>query len=206
MHESNVWGAQRFITLFVVLALHLGFLALLLTASFRTPVILDSTVDTVELMFIPPTKVPKVRFENARLQRLTADNAISITLPGVDAPSLSPPAVGSDGDGAAVNWAAEARRAVQAVEIRRNHPPSVAVSSSTLWTDWWPREHHAGDRFKTDNGDWIVWISASCYQVATAGGSGAVGSTPSRIICSGQSKTAQDGQSPVSRKLPRPEG
>ena len=204
MHESNVWGAQRFIALFVVLALHLSLLALFLTPS-RTPVIFDSTIDSVEVTFLPPTKVPKVRFENARLQRLTANTAISITLPGVASESLSPPALGANGDGAAVNWAAEARRAVQAFEIRRNHPASVAISGTTLWNDWWPREHHAGDRFKTDSGDWIVWISASCYQVAT-GGSGAFSSSPSQIICPGQPKTARDDRLPVSRKLPRPEG
>jgi hypothetical protein len=204
MQESNVWGAQRFIALFVVLGLHLAFLALLLTASSRAPGIPDWPIESVELMTFPPAKVPKVRFENARLQRLTADNAISITLPGVDSPSLAPPALGSSGDGAAVNWAAEAHRAVQAVEIRRNHPPSVAISSSTLWTDWWPREHHAGDRFKTQNGDWIVWISATCYQVAT-GSSGAAGSSPSPIFCPDQPKRARDDRLPAP-KDPRPEG
>jgi hypothetical protein len=204
MHESNVWGAQRFTTLFIVLALHLAFLALFLTAP-RTRIVADSTIDSVEVTFFPPAKVPKVRFEKARLQRLSADNAISVTLPGVSSPSLSPPVSGADGDGAGVNWAAEAHRAVQAFEIRRNHPPSVAISGSTLWTDWWPREHHAGDRFKTDSGDWIVWISASCYQVATVA-SGTTGSAPSQIICPGQPKTARDERLPVSKKLPRPEG
>src|SRR5260370_17562557 len=141
MHESNVWGAQRFITLFVVIGLHWALLALLLTAS-RTPVVADSAIDSVELMFFPPAKVPKVRFENARLQRLTADTAISITLPGVASESLSPPALGANGDGAAVNWAAEARRAVQAFEVRRNHPATVAISGTPLWNHWWPRPHH----------------------------------------------------------------
>ncbi len=205
MHESNVWGAQRYITLVVVLALHLTFLALFFTAP-RTRAVSDSTIDPVEVMLFPPTKVPKVRFENARLQRLSADIAISMTLPGVDAPSLSPPASGTDGDGAAVNWVAEAHRAVQAFEIRRNHPPTVAISGAPSLTDWWPREHHAGERFKTENGDWIVWISANCYQLATASGSAAVGSTPSRIICLGQPKTVQDDRLPVPKKPPRPEG
>ncbi len=206
MHESNVWGAQRYITLVVVLALHLTFLALFFTAP-RTRAVSDSTIDPVEVMLFPPTKVPKVRFENARLQRLSADIAISMTLPGVAAPPLSPPASGTDGDGAAVNWVAEAHRAVQAFEIRRNHPPTVAISGAPSLTDWWPREHHAGERFKTENGDWIVWISANCYQLATAAGSAAVGSTPSRIICLGQPKTVQDDDRlPVSKKPPRPEG
>jgi hypothetical protein len=186
MDESNVWGAQRIVTLFVVLALHLAILALLfvVSPSRLTPASADNSV---ELMFLPPTKVPKVHFENAPLQRLNAYTAISITLPGLDSPSLSPPSSGTDGNNAsAVNWEAEAHRAVQAVEIRRIHPPTVAISSSSSWTDWWPREHRIGDRFKTENGDWIVWISASCYQIARWG-PGALGSTPSQtIICSRQ--------------------
>lgn len=202
--ESNVWGAPRFITFLVVVAVHLAALALLMMESrIRTPA--GWADDSVELIYFPPTKVSRVRFQDARLQRLTADTAISATLPGVTAPSLSAPASGTEGDGSAVNWAAEAHRAVQAFEIRRNHPASVDISSSPSWTDWWPREHRAGERFKTDSGDWIVWISGSCYQLATAG-SGAIGSGPSRIFCPGHRKTAQDEQSPASKKLPRPEG
>jgi hypothetical protein len=183
------------------LALHLAVFALLMMISpARHPAApIDSSV---EVMVFPPTKVPKVRFENARPQRLNADTAITATLPGLTAPSLSPPSSGTDGIGSAVNWAAEAHRAVQAVEIRRNHPANVAISSSP-WSDWWPREHHAGDRFKTDSGDWIVWISANCYQVARWG-PGAIGSTPSPTICPSQSKTARDDQLPASKKL-RPE-
>ena len=35
------------------------------------------------------------------------------------------------------------------------------------WEDWVLREHHPGERFKTEGGDWIVWINANCYQVAS---------------------------------------
>src|SRR5258708_35465764 len=100
MHESNVWGAQRFTTLFVVLALHWALLALFLTAS-PTRVISDSTMDSVEAMFFPPTKAPKVRFENARLQRLTDATAISITWPWDAAPARPPPASGPEAECAA---------------------------------------------------------------------------------------------------------
>jgi hypothetical protein len=83
-----------------------------------------------------------------------------------------------------VNWTAEAHRAVQAFEIRRNHPPGGAISSSTPWTDWWPQGRHSvGDQFKTPNGDWIVWISSNCYQIARWG-PGAYGSTPPQTVCS----------------------
>jgi hypothetical protein len=145
-------------------------------------------------MFFPPTKV---RFDHARPQRLNVATAVAITLPGLTAPSLSPPSSGADGNAAAVNWVAEAHRAVQAVEIRRNHPPNVAISASP-WSDWWPREHHAGDRYKTENGDWIVWISANCYQVARWG-PGAFGSTPSPTICPRQSDSRGDDPPPASK-------
>ena len=198
MGESNVWGAQRFVTLVVVLALHLAVFALLMMISpARHPA--APTNDSVEVMFFPPTKVPKVRFENARPQRWNADTAITATLPGLDAPSLAPPSSGTDGNGSAVNWAAEAHRAVQAVEIRRNHPPNVAISSSP-WSDWWPREHHAGDRFKTESGDWIVWISANCYQIARWG-PGAFAATPSPTICPRQPDTPRGEGPPPASKL-----
>jgi hypothetical protein len=194
MDESNVWGAQRFVTLLVVLALHLGVLALLLMISpTRIPAV--ATNNSVELMFFPPTKV---RFDHARPQRLNVATAVAVTLPGLTAPSLAPPSSGADGNAAAVNWVAEAHRAVQAVEIRRNHPPNVAISASP-WSDWWPREHHAGDRYKTENGDWIVWISANCYQVARWG-PGAFGSTPSPTICPRQSDSRGDNPPPDSTR------
>ena len=69
--------------------------------------------------------------------------------------------------GTAVDWAAEARRAVQAFDIRSHLPASnQSVSGSPAEDHWWPRrQHHAGDQFKTANGDWIVWINDSCYQL-----------------------------------------
>jgi hypothetical protein len=183
MVESNVWGARRFLTLLAVLALHAGFLALLIMTSGRQNFAAPAN-QAVELMFLPPPKVPKVRIENAPLQhRLTTNAAISVTLPGLNAPSLSPPTSGADGEASTVDWAAEAHRAVQAFEIRRDHPSRNALSSA--WNGALPGEHHACDLFKTDSGDWIVWISASCYQIARSGASGvfAPSSAQSQTIC-----------------------
>src|ERR1700688_3954024 len=199
MGESNVWGAQRFVTLFVVLALHLAVFALLMLIS---PTRMPSAAanDSVELMLFPPPKAPKVRFENARPQRLHADTGMTVTLPGLTAPSLSPPSSGTDGNASAVNWVAEAHRAVQAVEIRRNHPPSTPSSS---WTDWWPGQHHARDRFKTESGDWIVWINASCYQVARWGPGASFSLTPPQTICPRQPNASRgEASSPASKNPP----
>jgi hypothetical protein len=93
----------------------------------------------------------------------------------------------------AVNWAAEARRAVEAYEIRRDRPPSNVIAGASR-DEWWPpRGHRAGDRYKTENGDWIVWIDANCYQIASwHPGDPSIGVPPLRTICPGESAAAAE--------------
>ena len=69
-----------------------------------------------------------------------------------------------------MDWNAEAHRAIHAFEIRSHQPKDgISVSGTPADEHWWRRiQHRAGDRFKTPNGDWIVWIDANCYQVASA--------------------------------------
>jgi hypothetical protein len=62
---------------------------------------------------------------------------------------------------------AEAHRAVRAFEIRRDQSKNSALSVSSAWDEPGSREHHAGDRSKTESGDWIVWINSDCYQIAS---------------------------------------
>ncbi len=189
-YTSEVWtwaipmpgGASRSVTLLVVLAMHLAILALLLTES-QSKVISAATEQPVELLYLPPAKIPKVRSESAPPRRISTDVTISNTLPGFDSPSPASPSSGSEGNGAAVDWAAEARRAIQAFEIRHDHPSGNEVLGSSPWNDWWRGGHRAGDRYRTDSGDWIVWISSSCYQVAKSTPSGIVSSSPPQTIC-----------------------
>src|ERR1700688_2544233 len=181
MNGANDRGKSRPIILLVVLALHLGVIALLVAAS-RTRSIIPSTEHSIEVMLIPPAKAPKVRAENTRPQRLSTNIAPALAPPVLNS-SLDPgPSSAPDGHGSAVNWAAEAHRALRAFEIRRDQPPSSALSVSSLLDDSWPGEHHAGDQFKTDSGDWIVWINANCYQIASWH-SNAMGASPPRTIC-----------------------
>jgi hypothetical protein len=174
MDDSSGWGLSRYVTLLVVVTLHMALLAALVMTS-GAKGIPTPTVQTVELLFLPPVNPPKVRAENNRPRRSSGD-AVKTIAPRVSieapSPSLSPrPASSSDGSGSGVDWAAEARRALQAFEIRKNLPSSNnSVSSKPGEDNWWPKsQHHAGERFKTANGDWIVWINASCYQLASSG-------------------------------------
>ena len=190
VEESNKWGLPRYLTLFAVLSLHLAVLVMFIMGS--RDAMLWVPVDTpIELMVISPATPPKIRAENSR-PRFSGDTAISIAAPPLESYSLSPSSSGSEGSGSGVNWAAEARRAVRAFDIRSHQPPvHDALSSSPAEDNWWPRtQHHAGDQYKIANGDWIVWINASCYQVAGAGPSTyANDAVLPRTICPGKAGT-----------------
>ena len=149
------------------------------------------TEHSIEVMLIPPAKVPKVRAESTIPKRLSTNIAVALAPPVLNSSLQSGAASAPDGHGSAVNWAAEAHRALRAFEIRRDQPPSSAISVSSALDDWWPGEHHAGDRFKTDSGDWIVWINANCYQIASWH-SNAMGASPPRTVCPPQRRTPRD--------------
>lgn len=194
MDESHDWGLPRYLTLFIVLALHVVVLAVLLMAP--APQYRLSLLDQpVELLFLPPPNVPKVRAENSHPQRLSGDTAIWVAPLVLGAASLSPtsPSAASAGNGSGVDWQAEARRAVQAFEIRKRQPSSdSSLSGSPAEEHWWPRaHHHAGEQYKTANGDWIVWINASCYQIASSAANAAIGVMLPQTICPGEYSTAR---------------
>jgi hypothetical protein len=190
MDDANPLGKSRPIIFLVVLALHIAILALLVSAS-RTLRVGVSTEHSIEVMLIPPAKVPQVRAENTRPERLSTNITIALASPVLNSSLQSGASSSPDGRGSPVNWAAEAHRALRAFEIRRDQPPSSAISVSSSLDDWWPGEHHAGDQFKTDSGDWIVWINANCYQIASWH-SNAMGASPPRTVCPPQRRTPRD--------------
>jgi hypothetical protein len=169
-------------TLFVVMALHLAILALLLTAT-RTLGI-DAVQRPIELVFLAPLKTPKVMIENARPRYLGTSLAVVPAPPVLNSALQLGSAYPADGHGSAVNWAAEARRAVRAFEIRENQPINSYQSVSSSLGEPDPLGSHAGDQLKTANGDWIVWINANCYQIASwRSGVTALGAFSPQTIC-----------------------
>jgi hypothetical protein len=197
MDDSSKWRLPRYLTLIAVLSMHLAFLAALIFGS-RASILRVSLNDPIEVMVISPATLPKIRAENSR-PRLSGETAITIAAPTLDSYSSSAVS-GSDGNGSGVNWAAEARRAVHAFDIRSHQPPiHDSLSSSPAEDNWWPRtQHHAGDAYKIANGDWIVWIDASCYQVASSGQSAdANEAVLPRTVCPGKASTPV-GNAPVS--------
>jgi hypothetical protein len=190
MDDANAWGKSRYISLVVVLALHTAILALLVSAS-RTVSAPVPPGHAIEVMLIPAAKIPRVRAENIRPERMSTNIAVALSPPVFNSSVQSGSSSSPDGHRSAVNWAAEAHRALRAFEIRRDQPPSSAISVSSSLDDWWPGEHPAGDKFKTDSSDWIVWINANCYQIASWH-SNAMSASPSRTVCPPQRRTLRD--------------
>ena len=168
MLDTNAWGPGRYLSLVAVLALHAAFFAAILA---WPPALRGSAAAAapVEIVFLPPNRPVPVRWDNPRPHRVSASLPSSIAPPSLDPNSAATPAARSNGSGSAVDWRAEARRALQAFEIRTNRrangDPTLGMSAEDNWAQL---QHHAGDRYKTESGDWIVWINSSCYQVASS--------------------------------------
>jgi hypothetical protein len=170
MKESSRRQATRYAAAAAVLAVHLVLIAALTMAP-RTGN-RAARANAVELVFVAPADPPRVRV-TANLPRRGRQMALTVEPPVLESLSFgasSAPASSANGDSTGVDWTAEARRALQAFEIRgRQHSASQSVSGRPE-DDRWPQraQHHAGERFKTENGDWMVWIDANCYEIARA--------------------------------------
>jgi hypothetical protein len=167
----------------VVLAFHLAVLALLL-AVFRTPSSAALLEHPIQLVFVAPAKPPTQIVENNPPPRLSRNIAIApLTAPVVDASPQMGSLSSSDSHGTGVNWIAEAHRAVRAFEIRNSQTHNSALSVSSTLDERGLGEHHAGDRSKTESGDWIVWINADCYKIAGWHSDSNVGAIAPQTIC-----------------------
>lgn len=184
MYAAPERQSRRYLTLAIVVGVHVMLVAALLsTHPLRNHA--GVTARAVELIALPPVSRSRLAPQNFRPHRLGLPSVLSIAPPVVGSMSMTPASSGSDGNGAGVDWRAEARRALQASEIRSSaRSMSPAPSSSSADDEWWSgARHRAGDQYKTNSGDWIVWINANCYQLARATASTALGSVPSQTIC-----------------------
>jgi hypothetical protein len=161
------------LTLLAVVLVHAAlFVTLHLSARVGRRPAAAMVADVLLLPPIPayPLAMPRSVAERVRPPRI--DTLLHVGATDLDsfAPRLAASSAAPlEGSGSGVDWAAEARRALQAYEIRKRQPlPYDAVASEPAEDGWWPRaQHRAGEQFKTAAGDWIVWINDDCYQIAT---------------------------------------
>ena len=171
MKESIRPRTERYAAAVTVLAVHLVLIGALIMMP-RAGKLATATANAVEVVFVAPVDPPQVRV-TANLPRRGHHLALTVEPPVLESQSfpVSPaPGSSANGESTGVDWGAEARRALQAFEIRNHqHSASQSVSGRPEDDHWPPRvQHHAGERFKTENGDWMVWVDANCYEIARA--------------------------------------
>jgi hypothetical protein len=190
--QPATWGKSRYVTMVLVVMLHAVLIEALLSvlqSGHRS----TQQSNSVELLFLPPVHRATIHIPDMSIRPLGAATALSV-LPQYNASSVLMPSAGSSSQndgGSGVNWTAEARRALRAFEIR-SHLSSGADSVSDSPEDYKTlpgTRSHVGERFKLANGDWIVWIDANCYQVASADGS-ARGAGEKVPVCDDKSRHA----------------
>jgi hypothetical protein len=192
--DERAWGTPRYVTLLVVLAVHLGLLALLWMGSRAFSLHSASMSQPLQVVIFPTSPRPKDRLLEVHPRRLSGDLAEWTAPVLLTAPSLPPVSDevdgGAGGTGSGPDWAAEARRALQAYEIRNRQPGADSLISGSPAEDrWWRRgAHRPGDKYKTAAGDWIVWINSHCYQVATATGRTYTNGETPATVCNPESK------------------
>ena len=173
----------------MIVAAHAAIVVALLHSTLLISRAADSS--SVQVSFIPPRELAPLRFAHFRPQSLSTALLSSVSAPAV--PSFADSGNGSGAhqgnEGLNADWVAEAHRAVKAYEIRRDQPPVNPISGASR--DYWEMQrehvHRAGDRYKTESGDWIVWIDDHCYKIAQwhRGDPNDNGSSP-QVVCPGQ--------------------
>lgn len=153
----------RFIMLVAVFALHFGLFTVLLVAS-RIRARVRLTEDVVTTLVFPPAFAAARRVEPAHL---TMRPALAPALPLSNAPTIEPlPDVAPP----VIDWAAEAQKSAAALASQApadTHGKPGARGSSVPRPLFGSPAHHAGEQYKTESGDSIVWISDQCYLISS---------------------------------------
>jgi hypothetical protein len=195
VEDTSDSRSPRFLILLGVIAIHAAIVSGLLAAS-RYPIDLTWQNRAVELFLVPP---PNTQLKGPSLSAMVLPPDRHLPpLPSDDLTVVVPLPASPTDDAAKrdVDWGEEVHRAAETAANEKSPfaagemPDSVSSSSSRFPA---PR-HHAGEQFKLDTGDWVVWISNDCYQVTewAPRSAGWSGSSLPKTICPQPSKTPRD--------------
>jgi hypothetical protein len=150
------------------LAFHVTMIAILVASS-KTLRLLLPTATLIEVPFLPPTTAQRVRTNTSPSPPL---DMTRIT-PSVDATlSLSPELVPDLGTfGVPIDWADQAHAVADSIaattDARESRlAPDFTTPQKSIFPE--PPAHHAGEQHRLDTGEWIVFISDSCYQISSS--------------------------------------
>jgi hypothetical protein len=167
MRDLGIWTPSRYMALFAVIAFHLVIIALLISSRASRPAI--SETSPIELVYLSSATTPKSRpmlvlphslKQEAEVLTPAPPSSIAFSLPALPDESAGPP----------IDWANEAHEVARATgsgNVRshdRHQQSESSQPTKSIFAD--PPAHYAGEQFKTDGGQWIVFVSDDCYQIS----------------------------------------
>jgi hypothetical protein len=157
MERSTEWGRSRWVALACVIALHVAVIVVLARLHVR---------HSVEPLYLPLLILPSITrpVEPPADRHSSKRNARALPL-STDVPAAT--SVIASVQQAPIDWAEEAKRAAIALDTRSTTTPAPLASGVPDTNSWFPQPaHRAGDQYRQETGEWIVWISDKCYQVS----------------------------------------
>jgi len=177
----EAWPLRRGIAFAAVVALHVG-LVITLTFALRPPIRSSSTDFVSALISLPARPAPTTPEQRPQIPK-TAAVLVPVEPITTPVPEIRLP----NGEAAAVDWGEEARHAAAMTGA-----PKVREFGRTPKSDFEQESHPgpvhaAGEQYRDEYGDFIVWVSDRCYIVSAVPPLGLadvlVRSIPTRTVC-----------------------
>ncbi len=165
MHLAGVKESasrSRLVVLAAVISLHASVFILLV--NLRTPS-RAHRYENVSLLWLPPHKRPEVP---VRPPPPRVIQAIVLNVPPTSSFSAPSAAAAEPDSQPLIDWAQEAVREAGVLASNAITPPSSGGTPSQPAPGPFqpPPAHHAGESYRNEVGETIVWISDKCYQVS----------------------------------------
>ena len=199
MEDSESRRRARYITMLAVMALHAALVAMLVKFDgIRSAATLTSSA--IQVRFLPPVAAPVIR-PGSPLELEGSFKEFNVAAPTLPSLTLVPMVSSEDDSSKSVDWAAEARivAAASAMGVPHrafgSHVPPGTVSSPGAGPSPSPA-HKAGDQYRTEDGDWAVFVTKNCYQISKSIPnlfSSILRALPLQTYCLGKSKQAPRG-------------
>lgn len=195
MGGPKTWGLRRGVAFAAVVGLHAG-LVITLTAAFRNPTSPSASTEFIGALIFLSAPLPPVASSNRRRPQV-ADEPSPVE--PVEPPTTPPPVISFPlGADTAIDWVAEARRAAAGVMGAHNVRKfgEIPKADSGQGPPRSPPAHQAGEQYRGEYGEWIVWVSDRCYIISDTPTLGLpevlARSIPTRTVCQGDSEPRGD--------------
>jgi hypothetical protein len=165
MGGSRASSPGRAVASGVVVAAHAGVLLILSIALERRtrPSLPAGSVSTLILLAVPSlAPAPRDRRRRGAIEESAPIEPLA--LPPIPPPDIELPG----GAHAPIDWLAEAGRAAQAATTAPHTRSFGEIPQAPSWLGS-PRsapEHRAGEQYRLETGEWIVWVTDRCYIVS----------------------------------------